>query len=150
MTALIYPDLPKLAVSVRQPWTFAIVHLGKDIENRNWSHSYRGPIAIHASRSVGTKAEYREAKEDVSGILSWSSDDRLQKWQNALDNDVLLIRGGIIGTAEVVACTETSESDWFFGRYGFVLQNAQPVEFIPVKGELGFFDWRKNLLPDQS
>lgn len=54
-------------------------------------------------------------------------------------------RGGIIGVAEIVDCVEASDSPWFFGRYGFVLRNARPVEFIPVKGALGFFDWCKNL-----
>ena len=54
-------------------------------------------------------------------------------------------RGGIIGTAEIVDCVEASDSPWFFGRYGFVLRSVKPIGFIPVKGALGFFDWRKNL-----
>lgn len=29
-------DLPELALSVRQPWAWAIIHAGKDIENRSW------------------------------------------------------------------------------------------------------------------
>ena len=42
-------------------------------------------------------------------------------------------------------CVERSRSPWFFGRFGFVLENVQPVDFIPVRGALGFFDWRKNV-----
>lgn len=53
--------------------------------------------------------------------------------------------GGIIGVADVVDCVEICESDWFVGKYGFILANQRPVPFIPVKGALGFFDWRKNL-----
>ncbi|MCV9910226.1 ASCH domain-containing protein [Brucella sp. HL-2] len=142
---LFRPDLPKLAISVRQPWAFAIVHLEKDIENREWQRDFRGPVAIHASGSVGTKADYSEAKDDVSAILATRADNRLLKWQEALDNQAILARGGIIGTAEIVGCVAQSESTWFFGTYGFVLKNAQPVDFIPVKGALGFFDWRENL-----
>lgn len=56
-----------------------------------------------------------------------------------------LQRGGIIGVAEIVDCVETSDSPWFFGRYGFVLRNARPVEFFPVKGALQFFDWRSRV-----
>lgn len=29
-------DIPHLALSVRQPWAWAIIHAGKDIENRTW------------------------------------------------------------------------------------------------------------------
>lgn len=39
-------------LTVRQPWAWAIVHGGKDVEN--WTRSlgpYRGPVAIHAGRS---------------------------------------------------------------------------------------------------
>lgn len=55
-------------------------------------------------------------------------------------------RGGIVGVADVVDCVAASNSPWFVGRYGFVLANQRPLPFIPVKGALGFFDWRKNLV----
>lgn len=37
-------------LTVRQPWAWAIIHGGKDVENRvrNVAGSYRGPVAIHA------------------------------------------------------------------------------------------------------
>lgn len=53
--------------------------------------------------------------------------------------------GGIVGIAEIVDCVERSSSPWFFGRYGLVLRNARPVEFIPVRGKLSFFDWREQI-----
>lgn len=36
-------------ITVRQPWAWALIHGGKDVENRtrNIAGSYRGPIAIH-------------------------------------------------------------------------------------------------------
>ena len=51
-------DIPRLAISVRQPWAWAIVHGGKDIENRDWKASnpglrFRGAVAIHASAARG-------------------------------------------------------------------------------------------------
>ena len=38
-------------LTVRQPYAWAIIHGGKDIENRtrNIAGSYRGPVAIHAA-----------------------------------------------------------------------------------------------------
>lgn len=41
-------------LTVRQPWAWAIIHAGKDVENRqrNLAGSYRGPIAIHAGLQI--------------------------------------------------------------------------------------------------
>jgi hypothetical protein len=47
--------------------------------------------------------------------------------------------GGIIGRAEIVDCVRQHESPWFEGPWGFVLANAQPIDFIPCRGQLGFF-----------
>lgn len=39
-------------LTVRQPWAHAIIHGGKDVENRqrNIAGGYRGPVAIHAGQ----------------------------------------------------------------------------------------------------
>lgn len=57
-----------------------------------------------------------------------------------------LPKGGIVGTARIVDCVAQHASPWFFGRWGLVLADARPVKLIPVKGCLGFFDWRDQLL----
>ncbi|MHC5748102.1 MAG: ASCH domain-containing protein [Nostoc sp.] len=50
------------AISVRQPWAWAIIYALKNIENRGWPIHYRGDILIHAAKTC-TKKEYFEAKE---------------------------------------------------------------------------------------
>lgn len=127
--------LPEKALSIRQPWAWAILNAGKNIENRPRRFNYRGPICLHASLG-GSGREYLQAMSDIynldgTGIVTPTSDD--------------VARGGIIGTAEIVDCVEQSDSPWFFGPYGLVLENIKPVEFVPVKGALGLFNWRKNL-----
>lgn len=137
-------DLPAKAISIRQPWAWAIVHAGKDVENRDWSTRYRGPVAIHAAKGMG-KQEYTDAAAFITQTLGSAPDSEwLLRWHGLCAAPYCLERGGIIGVAEVVDCVIASESPWFFGRFGFVLQNARPVDFIPLRGELGFFDWRKN------
>jgi hypothetical protein len=37
------------ALTVRQPWAWAIAMGHKPIENRDWTTPYRGPLAIHAA-----------------------------------------------------------------------------------------------------
>jgi hypothetical protein len=130
--------LPERALSIRQPWAWAIINAGKDIENRPRRFHYRGPICIHASL-------YKPKPSEIIGLeRSFGKPVR-----DALDVPCPLHprfqRGGIIGTAEIVDCVETSDSPWFFGPYGLVMRNVQPVHFIPVKGALGLFRWRKNL-----
>lgn len=61
-------------LTVRQPWAWAIIHGGKDVENRvrNIAGSYRGPVAIHVAREIDAHAivtpsrihpSFREAAE---------------------------------------------------------------------------------------
>jgi len=124
-------DLPKMALSIRQPWADAIIYLGKDIENRDWPTRFRGPVCIHAAKAWGP-----QERGDVAFVERMSG--------KALEATPRL--GGIIGVAEVIDCVEASPSPWFFGRYGFVLRNARDVDFIPLRGALGFFDWRTPLM----
>ena len=51
-----------------------------------------------------------------------------------------LERGGIVGMTTIIDCVSSSESRWFFGRFGFVLRDSKPLPFRPLKGRLGFFD----------
>jgi hypothetical protein len=37
------------ALTIKQPWIYAILREGKDIENRSWRRSFRGWVALHAS-----------------------------------------------------------------------------------------------------
>lgn len=142
-------DLPRLALSIRQPWAWAIVHAGKDIENRNWPTKYRGPICIHAAKGM-TRGEYDDANDVIGRTVGRVEQAWLDRWLGVTAAPMLLDRGGIIGVAEIVDCVDASSSPWFIGRYGFVLRNAHPVDFISVKGALGFFDWRRNMEVDHG
>lgn len=52
-----------------------------------------------------------------------------------------LVRGAIIGTAEIIDCVSESRSPWFMGNYGFVLKDVVALaEPIPCRGALGFWD----------
>ena len=48
-----------LALSVRQPWAWAIARGHKVIENRDWDTRFRGTLAIHASLSVDLDSSER-------------------------------------------------------------------------------------------
>lgn len=133
--------LPQKALSIRQPWAWAILYAGKDIENRDWPTKGRGAFCIHASKGM-TKGEYEDCLQtahQISLVKPFPSGLALPGFDE-------LERGGIVGVARITGCVSNSESPWFFGRYGFQIADVRPVPFIPVKGALGFFDWRKNII----
>lgn len=113
-----------LALSIRQPWAWLIVHNLKDIENRGWSTQFRGVFYVHAGKTF----------DDVG--YKWV----LSKFDIGLPSQSEFDRGGIVGRAEIVACVEHYDSVWFEGPYGFVLKNGEPLDFLPLSGRLGFFD----------
>ncbi|NSZ06441.1 ASCH domain-containing protein [Agrobacterium tumefaciens] len=129
-------ELPQLALSIMQPWAWLIVNGHKDIENRKWSTKFRGLVAIHAGKKIDGEAAFDLAVDNHPATgAEFAFPDIPNRYQT----------GGIVGVAEIVDCVRSSESEWFVGKYGFVIRNARPVEFIPVRGELAFFEWRKNL-----
>ncbi|WP_245477586.1 MULTISPECIES: ASCH domain-containing protein [unclassified Mesorhizobium] len=133
--------LPDLALSVRQPWVWAILNGGKDIENRDWPTKIRGRVCLHASQGM-TRGEYEDCLDTIHQIsLTHPFPPGL-----VLPSFEQLDRGGIIGSVEIVDCVADSRSPWFFGRFGFVLRNPELLpEISPVKGALGFFKWRDRL-----
>jgi len=127
-------DIPTRALSIRQPWAWAIVHGGKDIENRDWrgfdAVRFRGRFAIHASTGM-TRDEYEDAASFMASICV------------TCPPPADLQRGGIIGVGTIVDVVKNSESPWFFGRIGLVIKEINAVDFIPVAGALGFFAWKR-------
>ncbi|OBQ84688.1 MULTISPECIES: hypothetical protein [unclassified Mesorhizobium] len=131
-------DLPKLALSVRQPWAHCLMMGWKPVENRSWRAgnpglNFRGDFAIHASTGM-TRDEYADCA-DLCQSLGFQCPPPAE-----------LERGGIVGVGTIVDIVTQFDSPWFFGPKGLVIADACPVEFIPVGGQLGFFDW-KRLVP---
>lgn len=116
-------------ISIKQPWASLIitgapnVETGeielKDIENRTWATSYRGPLLIHSS-----------------GRRDAVSSDKIERRFNVrLANDGPT--SGVVGIADLVDCVRTHPSKWYVtGHFGFVLANARPLRFTPWRGAL--------------
>ena len=121
------------ALSIRQPWAWLIINGGKNIENRDWPTRFRGRILVHASKGM-TRDEWSDAWEFAQGT---GASAKAIEAGVTRDN---ILRGGIIGSVEIVDCVSYSSSPWFCGKFGFVLRDPRPMQFIPFKGQLGFFD----------
>lgn len=152
-------------LTVRNPWAWALVHGGKDVENRprNIAGDYRGLVAIHVAQAADGAAHERASWPELERAMTREirDDASLQPgdlpWQSHA--------GHIIGVAELVGnhlakpsasrgnvCfddhTPVGEvcSPWahpaesFVGHRGFhlVLADARPLsEPIPYTGALG-------------
>ena len=115
-------------LSVRQPWASLIVNGTKTIENRSWRTHYRGPLLIHASRTV----------------------DRDACREHGLDPDSLPT-GVILGSVTMADCKPPEKpcrSKWATpGLYHWLLTNPRRLRRpVPFTGRVGFFKVPLNCL----
>lgn len=107
-------------LTIKQPWVGCIFDRGKDVENRSWSTSYRGPLVIHAGAA-------RSRTDDAKEVTDGSGD----AW----------LRGHIIGAVTLVDCVQNSTSKWADkGAWHWVLHNPRMLtQPLPLKGRLGLW-----------
>lgn len=117
------------ALSIRQPWAFAILELGKDVENRGWSFSaYRGPVLIHAAKGC-TRAEDEGARGFMRRIVS-RQPPPLSK----------LPRGEIVGIARITGADIKHPSCWAVpGALHLSIADVRSLPSVRYTGMLGFF-----------
>lgn len=122
------------ALTVKQPWAWALIHGGKDVENRSKPTKYRGQLYIHAG-------------------LSWSKEGFDYMRENGLHIVPEGLESGmVIGTVDVISCHHSSDceavalmsnscSQWAMAdHYHWVLDNPQPIAPFPAKGMLGIWN----------
>lgn len=138
------------ALTVQQPWAWAIVHGGKDVENRTQVWSYRGPLAIHAGARISQRGVESPLVEAALADASFHDDPGTPR-----------VLGAIIGVVDLVDAHRSMgswsrdnvwqptccESPWaentYAGRSELVhLEFADPrplAEPIPCRGALGLW-----------
>lgn len=126
------------AISLLQPWASLIAIGAKKIETRSWSTKYRGPLAIHASRS------------NKNQLLRF-----MEPFLKALRGIGILPLGAIVTTCNLVDCVKMTQEfidtvqspeldfgDYAVGRYAWILENIKPLEKpIPASGALSLWNW---------
>lgn len=125
------------ALSIHQPWAWAILHAGKVVENRTWATTHRGPLLVHAAKS---RASYdREKAFDWREIYGTP----IPSWEE-------LITGAVVGVVDVVACLRAAEAPptpWAEGPWCWVLANPRPLaDPVPFRGAQLLFDVPDHLL----
>ena len=131
------------ALTIKQPWASLIMAGLKRVENRTWRTNYRGPLAIHAGRTVD-----RDAAEtlDAAGIDPQDFEDAP--------------RGVILGVVDLIDVIEMDSAaarqqalPGFPGRYDidsdplatgpycWILRNPRPLARpVPYCGRRNLWD----------
>lgn len=151
-------DLPELAISVHAPWAWALMHAGKDVENRShgkrrWPQSVLGRVWVHASRwplsmptvpaSGFARAVWSSEREKMHALAA----DHLGRSvdEAELEAELLLMRGHIVGSVEVYGYRtpdDPPDSPWYVpGSLAILVRDPRPLATpVRAKGALGW--WR--------
>lgn len=124
-------------ISIKQPWAWLIVNRYKPVENRKWKTKYRGPILIHASKGFdwdGLSQLYNLTYSAFCEVVYHFKIDLAIRKINAGEF------GGIVGRANLTDCVTEFDSPYFFGPYGFVMEQRHTLPFQLMKGQLGIFE----------
>jgi hypothetical protein len=121
------------ALSLRQPWAWAIFSAGKNIENREWVTRYRGRIRIHAAKTWDDEGEDCLIELDINCPTQ----------EEARTAGLL---GAYVGEVTVTNCVQydtafaAAENPWAFGPWCWVLADPIPYpEPIPGRGYPGLY-----------
>jgi hypothetical protein len=126
-----------IALSIRPPWAWAIVHAGKDVENRSRRCHFRGRFLVHASLDL-TQDDFELATRTFAA----AGEDAILPRQDEF------AMGGIIGSVELVEVAEQCDSPWFApGSFAWILRNPRPLPFIPCRGQRNWFHVPDDLVP---
>jgi len=118
------------AITLWQPWA-SMVALGlKKVETRSWGPRHRGPLAIHAAKSIpmGARAMAREIARQFDLDL-----DSLPRGKIV----AVCVLDSIKPTDELVNTLSTAEllaGDYTDGRWGWILKDVRKVIPFRVKG----------------
>lgn len=138
------------AISVRQPWAWALLHAGKDVENRTSRIARPGWHYLHASQHNNGQ-EYHRDIGAIDRIVERTNPRQHLEPSFGFQEPLSLLevprlpgqteveRGGIIGAIRIATWTATSNSPWFFGPLAATIDHALPLAFIPCLGSLGAF-----------
>ena len=138
------------AITIKQPWASLIALGEKKFETRSWQTKYRGPIAIHAGKTVDIEAC------DELWIKSVLKEHSINSYKD-------LPTGVVVATAQLVDChkvtfnfcddvalttdvvvngLEIKFGDYTAGRYAWELTNISLLPLpISAKGQLSLWEW---------
>jgi hypothetical protein len=130
------------AITVRQPWAWAILYGGKDVENRvrsaPWTSAIGETLAIHAAKQASPDWD-----DDLLDVAALAAEEHFT-WE---ERDYLDERGTLLGTAVLVGIHHWDECAGRCSRWAhrdvfhLVLARREPLTRTvgPIRGALGLW-----------
>lgn len=138
MTDLFGQSTPMKALSLWQPWASLVAAGVKIDETRHWSTDYRGPIAIHAAKTLDVAGAPDHLCLSVFG----------QFWPRTLPSGVVVCIAELYDCVQAdriagyVSRANLAAGNFAPGRFAWRLRNIQALKTpIPVVGRQGLFNW---------
>jgi hypothetical protein len=118
-----------MALSIRPAWAWAIIHAGKDVENRSRRCHFRGRFLVHASLEL-TYEDFEKATQKLAA----AGEDAIVPREDEF------AAGGFVGSVELVDVAEGCGSVWYEpGAFAWMLRNPRPMPFMPYTGRRNWF-----------
>lgn len=135
------------ALTVQQPWAWAISEGGKRVENRRWATDYRGALLIHASASRQRVPRDGWEREEASHDWREQYGSAPPPWET-------LDYGCVVAVSTLAACLTARQCrrghpdhPWLRthphveGPWCLVLSDVLPLPRpVPCRGLLGLWD----------
>jgi hypothetical protein len=113
------------ALSIKQPWAWAVVTGLKDVENRGYRTRHRGRLLVHASK-----------RDDRDGFAFMAA--------RGIQVPDDLPRGAIVGSVVLTGVVDDSPSPWAeAGQQHWLLEDPEPwPRPAAARGDLGVWDYQ--------
>jgi len=141
---------PEFAISLYAPWAWALMHAGKDVENRGltFPKTVTGRVWVHASLwpHLGAESRLAELYLEFSSVYEcMRQSGALQGAPHVSTSQLDALRGHIVGSIEVTGYRRPEhapESPWYVPESLAVLvREPRPLaRTVPAKGARGW--WR--------
>jgi hypothetical protein len=126
------------AISLWQPWASLMACGVKRHETRHWSTAYRGPIAIHASKTV-----------DIAGAPDKLCLDALGPyWSKTVPQGAVVAIGTLAAVtaaeraADHLTAADLAAGNFTPGRFAWRVEMVRRLQApIPTIGRQGLFNW---------
>lgn len=126
------------AISLWQPWASLMAAGVKRHETRHWATSYRGPIALHAAKTVDVAGAPDRLCLDVLGEF----------WAKTCARGAVVAVGQLIAVlqaervADHLTPADLAAGNFTRGRFAWRVDNIRRLDDpIPTIGRQGLFDW---------
>lgn len=138
------------ALSLTQPWATLVALGAKRFETRSWATSYRGRLAIHASKGFPRDCQELVEEEPFRDALEGKTAKDLPcgavlcvvDLVNCFPVEDLCFSEKQIDHRPMISAAEECFGDYSPGRFAWRLRLVEVfLEPIPAKGALGLWEW---------